>query len=740
MTFRKKQEPIGEYDSIRRTTCCNCPTGCGLKVFLKGGAIAGMYGDEEHPVNKGSLCPKGLLSNYHLQNTKRLVHPQIRRSLKDPFQVVSWEEALCFTTENLQEISDRKGKDSICIYGDESAPFDFFAGASLFAEHFGIPNTPSQFLPLPFSSNGQIRNMFGVQGSQLLMNSQRDWCNSRCILLYGCDLANSDPITFGSIIDARDRGSTLLVIDSKKTITTSKASHSLIVKPGTQSLVLKGILNLLIQRGFIDESFLGEVVRDFNSMKSRVRPFTPQSVAESCWIKKEDLEKAVDLIGRVQPVQVMAGDWISQRHLSEEDLLMCGALVCLRGSVGIPGGGLNLLNVSPFSWEDLFQNNGKTQPKKEISRHLSLENILLDQENKLDAMIWYGNPCAKIREGNKTKSALKDVSFIAHLSSYPDETFHHSHVSFPMSSWLEYSGLVANNNGRALQWHHQVVAPRAECKSSFEFWFDLANSLGLGETFPWKEKDGLTAASETINYLLKQNPLTRSVSIEKLDPEQNPPGGLLWPCMEPEDLEFETTRFLIGRQGNVRGKNILFQQKKQPALDDKRFPTLDGKISFSCFNEVEGKEVKKGVNKNFPLILITIPLVDFVKEWGYFVSDRDIWTKDTIFQIHPQLAEILNIKSGENISVENEQGSITAPIQLNEDVDPRVVWCPDGIDPYQPHFSCESPYSLFKAPDSDEFIRPFTMVTLYRQGEDRIKNKNKVIEFLNMLEKRASVN
>ena len=68
MAIRKKQDTIREYGSMRRTTCCNCPAGCGLKVFLNGDTIVDIYGDEEHPINKGAFCTKGLLSYFHLKN------------------------------------------------------------------------------------------------------------------------------------------------------------------------------------------------------------------------------------------------------------------------------------------------------------------------------------------------------------------------------------------------------------------------------------------------------------------------------------------------------------------------------------------------------------------------------------------------------------------------------------------------------------------------------------------------
>lgn len=748
MILRKKQESSREFDTVRRTTCCNCPTGCGLKVFIKDQAIVDIFGDDEHPINKGSICPKGLLSCFHIGNSRRIIYPQIRDKLDQPFRRVDWNESLLFTAKKLRDLVQERGEDSIYIYGEENFPFDYLAGGTWFADYLGTSNTPARFFPYPFGPEGHIKGMFGVPGSQLLMNSPRDWSNSRCILIYCSDLAASDPITFGPIIDARDRGTHLLVIDSKKTATTSKATLGLRIKPGSQKILLKGILHLLIQKGQIEEDFLKEVTINFDSLKSKVEPFTPQRVARSCWIKREDVEKISDLIGRTKPIQVIAGDQFGRRFLSDEDLLLCGSLVCLRGSVGIPGGGLNLLNVSPFFSEPmLFDNNEILPGKGSLFSPIHLENILHHTTEKIGALFWYGNPCPRLAEGKRTKEALREIPLIIHLSSYPNETYQYSHVSIPMSSWLEYEGLVARNNGRAIQWHHKVADPPGECKSSLPFWSDLAKLYNSSNSFPWIEKNSFVNPSKIIDNFLEQNPLTLAATIDKLDPEKHPPGGLLWPCIEDTDLEFENNRFI---KGNIRGRNILFLRGQIYPYTDKRFPTPDGKISLAYLNQTE----EKGENvtdpqfqednttfsllekdSSFPFILTTGILIDCIEEFGPFVSDRDEWTKPGILQIHPQIAKIFNIKSGEDILVENERGSFTAPALLNEDLDPRVVWCPDGVDPYQPHWKGESPCSLFEAPGlPDEINRPYTKVRLFKPGGDKAEYQERIVEFLKQLD------
>ena len=96
MGLSKKQDTFREYTQIRRTTCRNCPTGCGLKVFLCHDSIVDIFGDELHPINKGALCPKALLGYSHLNHPHRIVHPLIRNNINEPFQTVTWDDALSF--------------------------------------------------------------------------------------------------------------------------------------------------------------------------------------------------------------------------------------------------------------------------------------------------------------------------------------------------------------------------------------------------------------------------------------------------------------------------------------------------------------------------------------------------------------------------------------------------------------------------------------------------------------------
>src|ERR1700754_2759788 len=84
-----------------RNTCTYCSVACGIIMYSKGNLAKGekaeithIEGDTDHPVNRGTLCPKGagLLDVVHAET--RLKYPMIRKAGSDKFERVSWEVAL----------------------------------------------------------------------------------------------------------------------------------------------------------------------------------------------------------------------------------------------------------------------------------------------------------------------------------------------------------------------------------------------------------------------------------------------------------------------------------------------------------------------------------------------------------------------------------------------------------------------------------------------------------------------
>lgn len=709
--LRKRQVPQRNFDQMRRSTCANCPCGCGVKVFLKSGSIVDIFGDEDHPANKGSFCPKGLLAYRHQANPDRLVHPLVRADRTRPFERATWTEAIDFAAKRLGELAGRMGREACYVHCTPSSPFGHLLGGTLFAREFGTPHGPFRFLARAFGRSGALAAMFGIAGAHMLMNPPRDWCYSRCIVIYGCDPATTDPMTIGPVIDARDRGTNLVVIDSRTTVTATKASYALRVRPGTLAVALRGVLRLLFDHQWVDEDFIREATGGAQGLIAELADFPAERVAQLCGVPQNELRRVAEVIGTAAPVQVISGGWLGEEEQGDDDLRLCGALVALRGSIGVPGGGLNLLNASPFdpaAWLD------SDEQRAAAGETLSLGGVLGDPQRRLGALFLEGDPCARLPGGAATIQSLANVPLVAVLASYPNATTRWADVVFPMASWLESDGLLANGNGRSLQWHHRVTTPPGECRTPLAFWSDMAVACGFGERFPWFGGASDRRDRAAAEWALRHNPWTRAVTVDLLDPERNPPGGVLWPCTEASEIAFEESRFA---RGDVRGGNILFQRNRLFPLCDARFPTADGRIALLAGSRAPDV----GEEQSEALWMVASLPADHVESYSGFVSDRPGVPGTVTLHLHPRTAAAFGLRDGDGAVIENAHGFLRGVVRVTEVTAANVVWCiavpGKTVEPGER--GATSPWSLFAVPRDGDARTSCALVKI-RPDTDRI--------------------
>jgi formate dehydrogenase major subunit len=84
-----------------RSTCPYCSVSCGVIIHTLGDKaknvtpqVVHVEGDPDHPINRGTLCPKGSSLQQDIVNDRRLLKPQVRRPGSDRWEDISWETAL----------------------------------------------------------------------------------------------------------------------------------------------------------------------------------------------------------------------------------------------------------------------------------------------------------------------------------------------------------------------------------------------------------------------------------------------------------------------------------------------------------------------------------------------------------------------------------------------------------------------------------------------------------------------
>src|SRR6187402_3147977 len=80
-----------------RSTCPYCSVSCGVIIHTLGDKaknvvpqVVHVEGDPDHPINRGTLCPKGASLEQEITNPRRLTKPQVRRPGSDRWEDIAW--------------------------------------------------------------------------------------------------------------------------------------------------------------------------------------------------------------------------------------------------------------------------------------------------------------------------------------------------------------------------------------------------------------------------------------------------------------------------------------------------------------------------------------------------------------------------------------------------------------------------------------------------------------------------
>jgi len=87
--------------SETRSTCPYCSVSCGVIIYTIGDRaknvtpqVVHVEGDPDHPINRGTLCPKGASLQQDILNERRLLYPQVRRPGGTDWEPISWDDAI----------------------------------------------------------------------------------------------------------------------------------------------------------------------------------------------------------------------------------------------------------------------------------------------------------------------------------------------------------------------------------------------------------------------------------------------------------------------------------------------------------------------------------------------------------------------------------------------------------------------------------------------------------------------
>ena len=238
-------------DEVRKTTCYMCACRCGIDVHLKGGKVAYIEGNRDHPVNRGVLCAKGSAGIMQHLSPARLRAPLKRVGPRGSgeFVEITWDEALQTAADWLRPLRETAPEKLAFFTGrDQSQSF-----TSWWAQAFGTPNWAAHG---GFCSVNMAAAGIYTMGGSFWEFGQPDWERTKLFLLFGvAEDHDSNPIKMG-LGKLKARGARVIGVNPIRSGYNAIADDWVGITPGTDGLFILSLVHELLRAGKIDLDYL----------------------------------------------------------------------------------------------------------------------------------------------------------------------------------------------------------------------------------------------------------------------------------------------------------------------------------------------------------------------------------------------------------------------------------------------------------------------------------------------------
>ena len=661
---------LGQAEHSVTTTCAYCGVGCGFKAEMKGNQVVRMVPWKDGAANEGHSCVKGRFAWGYATHKDRITKPMIRKSIADPWQEVSWEQAIAHASAEFKRIQAKYGRGAIGgIVSSRCTNEEGYLVQKLVRAAFGNNNVDTCARVCHSPTGYGLKQTLGESaGTQTFKSVEK----SDVIMVIGANPTDGHPV-FASRMKRRLRqGAKLIVVDPRR-IDIARAPHvqaqyHLPLRPGTNVAVLNALAHVVVTEGLVDEAFVAErcEAKAFAQWREFIaRPeHAPEAVESVTGVPAADLRAAARLfatgnaqgkLGARRPNSaIYYGLGVTEHAQGSTAVIAIANLAMATGNVGREGVGVN-----PMRGQNNVQGScdiGSFPHELPGYRHVSdttvrtqfeqAWGVTLEPEpglripNMLDAALdgsFMGLYCQGediVQSDPNTQhvaAALAAMECIVVQDIFLNETAKYAHVFLPGSSFLEKDGTFTNAE-RRISRVRQVMAPLAGY-ADWEATQLLSNALG----YPMHYKH----PSEIMDEIAALTPTFHGVSFDLIDRL----GSVQWPCNEqaPEG----TPTMHVG--GFVRGKGRFIISEYVPS-DEK-------------------------VTPRYPLLLTTGRILSQYNVGAQTRrTENSRWHAEDVLEIHPHDAEDRGIREGDWVGVSSRAGDTVMRAEISERMQPGVVY------------------------------------------------------------------
>jgi anaerobic selenocysteine-containing dehydrogenase len=518
---------MSEKEEVKKANCFFCPLSCAVLVKIQNGRVLSIHGNPDSPVSQGYNCERSKAAPEHLYHKDRLNYPRKRVGERGEgeWERIPWEQGLDEVAEKIKEAKSQYGPEAIATSNGTYRTVKYIGRR--FMNLLGSPNILAAGTQVCFCNVAVIESI--THGR---MQHISDYDNAQCIVEWAANPAHSWPQNWHRIIRAKKRGAKLIVVDPRLTETAARADIWLQPRPGTDTALLMGWMNVIINENLYDTDFVEKWTVGFNELRERVQKYFPAKVAEITGVVEDKIRESARMYARAKPACMGWGVTFDQLGRNATQAVRARAILrAITGNLDVKGGNLlagphpTLIPESEIEENERLSQEQRqkqlgsdrfrlytwdtydkiTEYAKEIGYRGTYASayvvkcnapatwraILTGEPYPVRAMLTVAsNPMVTSANTKIVYEAIKKLDLYVVMDYWMTPSAELADYVFPAASWIERPWLESHWGAFPnVEAGERAIEPLEERRSDFQFYRELG--IRLGQDWPWKTMEEL---------------------------------------------------------------------------------------------------------------------------------------------------------------------------------------------------------------------------------------------------------
>jgi formate dehydrogenase major subunit len=438
-----------------------------------------------------------------------------------------------------------------------------------------------------------VAGLAATLGNGAMSNSIPEIEDTRCVFIFGYNAADSHPIVARRIVNAKQKGAKIVVVDPRLTESARIADLWVQLRNGSNMALVNAFGHVLIEERLYKQDYVANFTEGFEEYRALVEKYTPEYAEKITGVPAATIREAMRIYAAAPSAFILYGMGVTHYGQAVDVVKGLSGLALLTGNFGRPNVGIGpvrgqnnvqgacdhgaLPNVFP-GYQPVTDEKIRAKfaqawgvPRLPDKVGCTITDVPhLVKEGKLKGYYIFGEDLVQTDpDAASVREALGQLELVIVQDIFMNKTALHADVIFPATSWGEHDGTYSTAD-RGFQRFHKAIEPKGDVKRDWEIISLMATAMG----YPMKYNN----TEEIWEELRALCPSFAGVTYERLEKL----GTIQWPCPS-EDHPGTPYLYQGNKFSTPSGKGRLFAAEWRPPLES---PDAEYPLVLSTVREV----------------------------------------------------------------------------------------------------------------------------------------------------------